>query len=216
MTRALNDGLDLSIVSIDANKRVFPCLLDKVNRNRVDFVACDFSSLPFRDDTFCAVVYDLATSTSRRWEPFEIYAEFKRALRARASLFITDYYPEKSPRTKEATLATQASKLYRMVLEAKGTPYQKGIHPQSKVRQLRKVGFTMVKKKKIEANEAQEWKKRVFEEYCSGMKAEISSLSDSKLETEFIKKLDELRREIDSNGRINWAWGVNYLIQASK
>lgn len=103
-----------------------------------------------------------------------------------------------------------------MVLEAKGTPSQKDVPPQSTVRQLRKVGFATVKKKRIEANEAQEWKKRVFEEYYNGMKAEISNLSDLNLETEYMKKLEELKKEIDSNGRINWAWSVNYLIQATK
>jgi ubiquinone/menaquinone biosynthesis C-methylase UbiE len=216
VTKALSNGLGLSIVSIDTNKRVFPCLLDKVDRDRVDFVACDFSSLPFRKDTFCAVICDLAISTSRGWKPFPIYTEFKRALMPRSSLFITDYYPEKSPTTKEALLAAQTSKLYRMVLEAKGTSSQKGVPPQSTVRQLRKAGFATVKKKRIEANEAQEWKKRVFEEYYNGMKAEISNLSGLKLEAKYMKKLEELKKEIDSNGRINWAWGANYLIQATK
>jgi len=48
------------------------------------------------------------------------------------------------------------------------------------------------------------------------MKAEISNLSDPKLETEYTKKLEELKKEIVGNGRIHWAWGVNYLIHAIK
>lgn len=216
VTQTLVNGLNLFVVSIDVNKRVFQQVSKKVDGRKVDFLACDFAHLPFRENVFSCVICDLVISTSQEWKPFPIYAEFKRTLMPRSSLFITDYYPEKSPLTKEALLAAQTSKLHRMVSESRGIWFQKGVVPQSSVRQLRKVGFATVKMEKIEANEPQEWKKRVFEEYCNGMKAGISSLRDIKLKTEYMMKLEELKKEIDSSGRINWAWGVNYLIRATK
>jgi ubiquinone/menaquinone biosynthesis C-methylase UbiE len=216
MTKALSSGLDSFVVSIDANKRVFSNVCNMVDRHRVDFVTCDFAHLPFEESVFCCVVCDLVISTSREWKPFLIYAEFNRALRAGSSLFITDYYPEKSPRTKEARLAAETSRLCRTVSRIKGVDVQKSVPPESSVKQLRKAGFTIIRKEKIKANEAQEWKRRVMEEYFNGMQTEISGLNDSKLKTGFMKRLKQLKSEIDSKGRIRWGWGANYLIEATK
>ena len=216
MTKALGHGLKSFIVSIDVNKRVFPHILQKVDRKRVDFLACDFAHLPFKESVFCAIVCDLAISTSRNWEPFSTYAEFKRTVRTESSVFITDYFPEKSPRTKEALLAAKTSSLYRTVSRAKGIEVQKSVPPESSVRQLRKTGFATIRKEKIKANETQEWKKRVLEEYCRGMQTEISDLTNFKLKTKFMKKLTELKRETDGGRRILWGWGANYLITATK
>ena len=216
MTKALGDGLESFIVSIDANKRVFPHVLKKVDRNRVDLLACDFAHLPFKESVFCAILCDLVISTSREWEPFSTYAEFKRVVKTKASLFITDYFPEKSPRTKEALLAAKTSSLYRTVSRAKGMEVQKSVPPESSVRQLSKTGFATIRMERIKANEAQEWKKRVLKEYCKGMQTEITDLADFKLKTRFMNKLKELKREIDGGGRIMWGWGANYLITATK
>jgi len=216
MTQALTIGLDLKIVSIDINKRVFTQVSGKVEKKRVDFLACDFAHLPFRENVFVGVVCDLVISTSKEWKPSRIYAEFKRTLRPRSSLFITDYYPERSSTTKEALLASKTSNLYKKVMKAKGTMPKKSVPPRSTDKQLRKAGFATVEIRKIKANEPQEWKRRVFEEYDRNMKVEISNLDDLKLQTDYMKRLEELKSKIGSNGRINWAWGVNYLVQATK
>jgi ubiquinone/menaquinone biosynthesis C-methylase UbiE len=216
MTKALSNGLDSSVVSIDVNKRVFPYLFGKINRNRVHFVACDFAQLPFREDTFSCVVCDLVISTSQVWNPLSIYTEFERVLKTESPLFITDYYPEKSPRTREALLAAETSKLGRIVLKARGAEVHRSVSPESSVKQLRKAGFTATKKERINANEAQEWKKRVFEEYFNGMHKAISGLENSKLKMRFTKRLEKLKSEIENHGRIRWGWAANYLIEATK
>lgn len=216
MTRTLVNSLSLSVVSIDVNKRVFPYISEKVDRNRVFFLACDFAHLPFKENVFSYIVCDLVISTSQEWKPFPIYMEFRRVLKTGSSLFITDYYPEKSRRTKEDLLATETSRLYRTVSKVKGVHVPKSTSPESSVKQLRQTGFTTIRKKKIKANEAERWKKRVFEEYCSNMQRMISSLKDSKLKKRFTKRLRELKIEIESRGRIRWGWGANYLIEATK
>lgn len=216
MTQALANGLSMFVVSIDANKRVFARACEKVGRNRVDFLACEFAHLPFRENAFCCVVCDLVISTSQEWKPLSIYTEFRRVLSAESSLFISDYYPEKSPGTKEALLAAETSRLHRNVLKAIGVEGQRGVSPESSVRQLRKAGFTTIRMENIKANEAQEWKRRVFEEYLSHMQKAISDLKDSKLKTRFTKRLKKLKSQIESHGRVRWGWGANYLIDATK
>lgn len=216
MTKALSSSLGSFVVSIDADKRVFSYVFEKIDKNMVYFVACGFAHLPFRDSVFYGVVCDLVISTSREWKPSPIYAEFKRALKTGSSLFIVDYYPERSPRTKGALLANETTGLYRAVSRAKGSELQQDVPPKRSVMQLRKAGFTTVKKEKIEANESQEWKKSVFDEYFNGMQMEISSLSDSDLKTRYMKRLKQLQSEIYGNGRIRWDWGANYLIEATK
>lgn len=216
MTKALSNGLGSSVVSIDSNKRVFPYLFQKVNKRRVHFVACDFAHLPFAENVFCCVVCDLVISTSREWKPFSIYPEFRRVLNIASSLFITDYYPEKSPKTKEALLATETSRLLTTVSKAIGVEVQKSVSPESSVKQLRKAGFTTIRMERIKANEAQEWRKRVFEEYSNGLQKTISGLKDFRLKTRFTKRLKKLKSEIENRGRIRWGWGANYLVQATK
>jgi len=81
---------------------------------------------------------------------------------------------------------------------------------------LRKAGFTTIKKETIKANEAQDWKRRVFEEYFNNMQKMISSLRDSNLRKGFIRKLLQLKIEIEGGGRIRWGWGANYLVEATK
>lgn len=216
LTKALSDGLDLSVVSIDMNKRVFPHVFERVDRKRVEFVTCSFTHLPFKQDGFCAIVCDLAISTSSDWKPFSIYGEFRRVLKHGSSLYITDYFPERSPRTKEALLAVETSRLLRTILKTKGVKLKRGFSPQSTVRQLKRTGFVIVKREKIKANEGQAWKKRVLEEYYNGMKMEISTLSKPNLQVKYMKKLEELKREIENEREICWGWGVNYVIQAQK
>ena len=154
MTKALSDGLESSVVSIDADTQVFPYVFEKVDRGRVYFVACDFAHLPFREGVFSGVVCDLVISTSREWKPLPIYEEFKRALKIGFSLFVVDYYPEKSPRRIGAMLANEATGLYMAVSETKGLELLQNVPPKRSVRQLMKVGFTTVKEKRIEANES--------------------------------------------------------------
>lgn len=216
MTKALSNGLDSSVVSIDVNRRVFPPFFGKTNKDRVHFVACDFAHLPFREKVFCYVVCDLVISTSRVWKPLSTYMEFGRVLKTESSLFVTDFYPEKSPRTKEALLAAETSRLGRVILKAKGLEAQKSVSPESSVRQLRKAGFTTTKKERINANETQEWKRRVFEEYFNGMQKAISNLQDSNLKARLAKRLKKLKSEIENHGRIRWGWAANYLIEATK
>jgi len=216
MTKALSDGLESSVVSIDADTQVFPYVFEKVDRGRVYFVACDFAHLPFRESVFSGVVCDLVISTSREWKPLPIYEEFKRALTMGSPLFVVDYYPEKSARTTGAMLANEATGLYMAVSEAKGLELLQNVPPKRSVRQLMKVGFTTVKEERIEVNESQEWKRRVFKEYINNMQMEISSLGDSGSKTRFMERLRWLESEIDRDGRIRWDWGANYLIEATK
>jgi len=113
-------------VSKDMNKRVFLYASKKIDRNRAFFFACDFAHLPFKENTFYGIVCDLVISTSREWKPFPVYMESRRVLKNGSSLFVTDYYPERSPETKEALLAAETSRLYRLVSRAKGVEVRKG------------------------------------------------------------------------------------------
>ncbi len=216
MTKTLVNGLNLCVVSIDVNKRVFLYAFEKIDGNRAFLLACDFAHLPFKENTFYGIVCDLVISTSREWKPLSVYAEFRRVLKTGSSLFVTDYYPEKSPRTKEAFLAAETSRLYRLVSRAKGVKVQKNVPPESSVKQLRKAGFATVRKEKIEANEAQEWKKRVLEEYFGNMRKMISSLKNSRLKKRFTRRVRQLKIEIEGPGGIRWGWGANYLIEATR
>lgn len=216
MTKVLSNVSGMSVVSIDANGEVFPPVVEKIGSRRVAFLACDFAHLPFKENVYSGVVCDLVISTSRDWEPLSIFTEFKRVLRNGTSLYITDYYPEKSSVTREAQLAKETSGLYRDVSRAKGVEIQKNVAPESSAKHLRKVGFSAIRKEKIKANETEEWKRRVFEEYFNGTQSEISGLCDSALKARFVKRLKRLKSEIDRNGRIRWDWGVNYLIEATK
>lgn len=216
MTKAMSDGLESYVVSIDANIQVFLYVFEKVDRGRVYFVACDFAHLPFRESVFSGVICDLVISTSSEWKPLPIYKEIKRALKTGSYLFVVDYYPEKSPRTIGAMLANETTGLYRAVSKTKGSELIQNVPPKRSVRQLMKVGFTTVKEERIEANEAQEWKRRIFNEYINNMQMEILSLDDSRSKTRFMERLRRLKSEVERDGRIKWDWGANYLLEATK
>lgn len=113
MTKVLSDHLNVSIVSVD-DRRVFPYVYEKVDGKKVEFVACDFANLPFEEGAFCCNVCDLVISTSEDWQRIPILKEFKRVLRTKFSLYVTDYYPEKVSRSKEEMLASETWKLYKM------------------------------------------------------------------------------------------------------
>ncbi|UCD43804.1 MAG: class I SAM-dependent methyltransferase [Candidatus Bathyarchaeota archaeon] len=216
MTKVLSDSLESYVVSIDVDTQVFPHVFKKVDRGRVYFVACDFTHLPFREGILDGVVCDLVISTSGEWKPLPIYGEFRRALATGSSLYVVDYYPENSPRTLGAKLANESTRLFRCVAEATRLELVQNVPPRRSIDQLMKVGFTAVREERIEAKEAEEWKRSVFTEYTNNMRMLISSLGDSGLETKFMERLMRLKSEVDKDGRITWDWGVNYLIEATK
>jgi len=215
MTEALSDNINAPVIGVDVNRQVFPHVYGKVDRKKVDFVACDFANLPLRESAFCCIVCDLVMSTSQNWHT-QILKEFNRVLRAGSTLYITDYCPEETPRSRQDWLAAETRRLYKAVSELKRGSREQEFPPNVTIQWLKEAGFQNVQHERIEANESPEWKKRVFKEYYSNMKKEISDIYDPKLQRAFMNKLEKLRREIEANRTINWNWGVNYLIQASK
>lgn len=216
MTRTLTEHLNVHVVSADVNKHVFRSVSGRVDKGKVDFVACDFASLPFRDESLCCIVCDLVISTSGNWQPFLVYLEFKRALTTKGILYITDYYPRCAPQNKEEKLAAETWKFYREVSKALGARLRRDFPPKQTVTDLKRAGLRNVRTERMIANESAQWKKRVFAEYYHNMKRTISGLSDPKLKTRFCNKLETLRKNIVSGREIHWAWGVNYLIEAQK
>jgi ubiquinone/menaquinone biosynthesis C-methylase UbiE len=101
MTKVLSDNLNAPIINIDLNKQVFHYVYEKVDRQKVSFVACDFANLPFKEDTFCSIICDLVISTSENWQPLQILKEFKRTLKAKSKLYITDYHPKEEPKNMQ-------------------------------------------------------------------------------------------------------------------
>lgn len=216
MTKVLAKYLSAHVVSADVNRRVFPIVRAEVDKRKVDFIACDFTNLPFRDESLCCVVCDLVISTSENWRPIPVYTEFRRALRTKGAICITDYYPEGAPRSIEEKLAAETWKLYREVSKALGIKLRRDFPPRQTLTDLKSAGLRRVKTEGMAANESAQWKKRVFAEYYHNMKRAISGLSNPKLKTRFRNKLETLRKNIFSDREIYWAWGVNYLIEAQK
>jgi len=215
MTKALSDNVNAPVISVDVNRRVFPHVYGRVDRKKVDFVSCDFAHLPFKEGTFCCIVCDLVISTSQNWH-IGILKEFNRALRAGSTLYLTDYYPQETPPSRLDWLAAETRRLYKAVSELKRGSREREFPPNMTVQWLKEIGFRSVQHERIEANESLEWKKKVFEEYYSNMKREILDVRDPKLQRIFTNKLEKLRREIKANRTINWNWGVNHMIRASK
>ena len=216
MTKILTEHLNVHVVSADANRHVFPSVRGTVDKGKVDFVVCDFASLPFIDESLCCIVCDLVISTSENWRPLPVYTEFKRTLRLKGILCITDYYPESTPQNVEEKLATETWKLYREVSKALGARLRRNFPPEKTIEELKKAELRNVRKERMIANEGAQWKKRVFAEYYRNMKNAISGLSNPKLKTKFFSKLETLRKNIVRDGEIHWAWGANYLIEAQK
>ena len=216
MTRVLSANLKASIVSVDRNPRVFPDLHNRVDRSKVDFVACDFTSLPFIDTAFCSIICDLVLSTTTNLDISQVLTEFNRTLRAKSALYVTDYYPEERPRNRRARLAVATWKLLREVLEHRGMT-RKETPPELITQLLDKAGFHNVRLERIAASEELEWKKRVFAEYYNGVKNMISTLDSQETRRTLRHKLEELKNEIEVNGKpVNWGWGPNYMIHASE
>jgi ubiquinone/menaquinone biosynthesis C-methylase UbiE len=211
----LSANLKASIVSVDRNRRVFPDVHDKVDRSKVDFVACDFTSLPFIDSAFCSIICDLVLSTTTNLNVSQVLTEFNRTLRAKSALYVTDYYPEERPRNEPDRLAAATWKLHREVLEHKGI-IRRETPPKLITQLLNKAGFHNVRCERIAANEELEWKTRVFAEYFSGVKYLISTLDSPEARRTLRNKLEKLKDKIEVNGKpVNWNWGANYLILAS-
>jgi ubiquinone/menaquinone biosynthesis C-methylase UbiE len=214
MTGALSANLKASIVSVDRNRRVFPDVHDRVDRSRVDFVACDFTCLPFMDAAFCGTICDLVLSTTTNLNVRQVLTEFNRTLRAKSALYVTDYYPEERPRNRRARSAAATWKLHREVLERKGIT-RKETPPKLITQLLYKAGFHNARCERIAANEELEWKTRVFAEYYSGVKYLISTLNSPEARRTLRNKLEEIKDEIEVHGKpVNWGWGANYIIHA--
>lgn len=216
MTKALIDHPNVHVVSADANRRVFTYVRKKVSRNNVDFIACDFANLPFTDESFRRIICDLVISTSGNWRPLPIYAEFRRTLRTKDALYITDYYPRKTPQDKEEKFAVDTWKFYRDVSAALGVKLKRDFPPKETIVDLKNAGFRNVREERIIANESPQWKNRVFAEYYDGMKRMISGFNDPELKKRFRDELETLKKEIAPGREIHWSWGVNYLIEARK
>lgn len=216
MTRVLSANLEASIVSVDRSLRVFPDVHNKVDRRKVDFLACDFVNLPFRDAAFRGIICDLVLSTTTSLNACQVLKEFKRTLGAKSALYVTDYYPEERPRNKRDRLAAATWKLHREVLEHRGTP-RKETPPELIAQLLKKAGFHKIRRERIAGNEELGWKKRVFAEYYNGVKKLISTLDNLEARRTLRNRLEKLKDEIEVNGKpVNWRWGVNYMIHASK
>jgi len=216
MTKVLTDRLSVYVVSADFNRRVFRTVRGRVDRKKVDFIACDFASLPFKDESFRCIICDLVISTSENWRALPIYVEFRRTLRTEDILYITDYYPDGASRNREEKLAAETWKLYRDVSKTRGLKLRGDFPPEQTVKDLEKAGLTNLRKERMTANESARWRKRVFAEYYDGMRRMISGLSDSKLRTRFCNKLETLKKNIVAGREVHWGWGVNYLIEAQK
>ncbi len=216
MTKVLAKRLNVHVVSADVNRRVFPTVRRRVDRQKVDFIVCDFASLPFKDESLCCIVCDLVISTSQNWRPLPMCKEFNRTLRRKGILSITDYYPETAPRKAEERMAAETWKFYREVSKASNSRIKRDFPPAQTIADIRKAGFNGVRKRKMIANESAQWKKRVFAEYYAGIRNLISSMSGPILKTTFLDKLDALKKDIVAGTEIRWSWGVNYLIEARK
>ena len=216
MTKILIEHLSVHVVSADVNRHVFPTVRGRVGKRKVDFIACDFTSLPFKDESLCCIICDLVISTSENWRPLPTYLEFKRTLRTKGILYITDYYPEGASQNEEEKLAAETWKFYREVSKALGAKLRRDFPPEDTIANLKKAGFRNARKERMIANESALWRRRVFSEYYNGMKGMISGLSNPKSKMRFGNKLETLKKKIVIGKEIHWGWGVNYLVEAQK
>jgi len=211
MTKFLCDNLNASIISVDLDREVFQDIWEKVKKQKVNFVLCDLASLPFNNQVFCCVVCDVTISTIENPKQYLTLKEFRRILKAKSELYITDYGPEESPKNKRDELAVEAWRFYKTVSEIKGAPHYQELPPNLIAQWLKDLGFYDVRHEMLVAREKLEWKKG-FEEYYSNMKEEIAELKDSRIRKAFQQKLEQLKKEIETDGATSWS-GI-YLIQA--
>jgi ubiquinone/menaquinone biosynthesis C-methylase UbiE len=195
MTKLLSNKLEASIISVDVDREVAEDIYQVVNKNRVTFVLCDLANLPFRNGAFCCVVCDLTLSTIEDWRHYQTLKEFKRTLKPKSRLYITDYLPEEPPKSKRDKLAVEAWRLYKAASHLKGAPHYEELPSTLIIQWLKDVGFHDVEYGPIKAREKLEWKEG-FKEYYGNMKKEIAEVKDSKIRMVFRTKLEELRREI--------------------
>lgn len=144
------------------------------------------------------------------------YDEFNRTLGRKGIVSITDYYPEATPRKVEEKLAAETWKFYREVSKTLNSRIRRDFPPDQTIADIKRAGFNSVHKRKMIANESTQWKRRVFAEYYAGMRNLISDVSNPRLRTVFLDRLDALKKDIVDSTKIRWSWGVNYLIEARK
>jgi ubiquinone/menaquinone biosynthesis C-methylase UbiE len=212
MTKILSDNLNASIISVDLDREVFQDVNKTFEKKRVDFVLCDLASLPFNGQVFCCIVCDVTLSAVDYQKQYLALKEFKRVLKTESKLYITDYGPEEPPKSKRDELAVEAWRIYKAVSEFKGTPHYQELPPSLIGQWLEDLGFHDVKHEMLVVREKLEWGKG-FEEYYGNMKEEIAEIKDSRIKEAFQQKLEQLKKEIESNGATSWS-GIN-LIQAS-
>lgn len=211
MTKLLCDNLDVSIISVDLDGEVFQDVLGKVEKRKANFVLCDLANLPFNSQVFCCVVCDLTISAIENPKQYLTLKEFRRVLKARSELCITDYGPEEFPKNRRDELAVEAWRFYKAVSEIKGTPHYQELPPNLIVQWLKDLGFYDVRQEMLVSREKLEWEKG-FEEYYSNMKEEIAEIKDSRIRKVFQQNLEQLKKEIKTDGATSWS-GI-YLIQA--
>ena len=143
MTKRLSSNLETSIMSIDVGKEVAKDIYQIVDRNRVTFVLCDLANLPFKNHAFCCIACDLTISTIENWEHYQILKEFKRTLKPRTNLYITDYLPEESPKSLRDRLAIEAWRPYKATSHLKGSAHYDELPSELIIQWLQDVGFNI-------------------------------------------------------------------------
>lgn len=170
------------------------------------------ANLPFKNHTFCCVIWDLTFSAIENWKHQQILKEFKGTLKPKSRLYITDYLPEEQPKSVRDRLAIEAWRLYKATSHLKGSPHYEELPPKLIIQWLKDTGFQYIECGPIKAREKMEWKGG-FKEYYKNMRKEMAEVEDSKIRIALQTKLQGLRKEIKKHGATSWS-GI-YLIKAA-
>jgi ubiquinone/menaquinone biosynthesis C-methylase UbiE len=212
MTKMLSSKLEASIISIDVDREVAEDIYQIVDKDKVTFVQCDLANLPFENDTFCCVICDLTLSTIENWKHYQTLKEFKRTLKPKSRLYITDYALEEPSKSVRDKLAVEAWRLYKAASHLKGSPHYEELPPNLIIQWLKDIGFQRIEYGLIETRKKLAWREG-FKEYYRNMEKEIAEVEDSKARIAFQAILEELRKEIEKHGATCWS-GI-YLIKAT-
>jgi ubiquinone/menaquinone biosynthesis C-methylase UbiE len=168
-TKMLSSKLEASIISVDFDREVAEDIYQVVDKDKVTFVLCDLANLPFRNETFCCVICDLTLSTIENWKHYQTLKQFKRTLKPKSGLYITDYLPEEPPKSVTDRLAVEAWRLYKAASHLKGSPHYEELPLDLIIQWIKDIGFQNIEYGPIKARQKLEWKEG-FKEYYRNMK----------------------------------------------
>lgn len=204
MTEVLSD-YGLNVITVDVEKENLEACKEELGY-QVEVVSCDCTALPFRENSFRAVVADQLISSLQEVRPFshlKFLSEVKRVLSRGGLLFLIDYGEEEEPLSRRDEIAIKAWRLYKAVMDLLGEKHYEEVPLDVLVYWLKQAGFEVIAKERVMERKEMDWKED-FIDFVENLLELLDEL-DEPLRNAFLEEVKRLALEARREGVSSWS-----------